>query len=127
VLAAATDDENLISSHCYLILLTQCHYGLKNIALILSVTRASFLMETVSAHLFMWVVGPLHCHSYPTKYIVLWILRGCHSSVSTDSKERIRAWSMTKEWLKSGISCDYFFILNFCVLFYEKTYLLLSN
>jgi hypothetical protein len=58
--------------------------------LIFTSTRASLSTTAVSALLFMWVVGPLLCHFSPTKYVELWILRGCHSAVDTNSKERAR-------------------------------------
>jgi hypothetical protein len=52
--------------------------------LILTSTRASLSTTNVSALLFVWVVGP------PLRHVELWILRGHHSAVDTNSKERAR-------------------------------------
>jgi hypothetical protein len=58
--------------------------------LILTSTRASLSTTTVLALLFVRVVGaPLRQFSH-TKYVESWILRGRHSTVDTNSKERAR-------------------------------------
>jgi hypothetical protein len=58
--------------------------------LILTSTRASLSTTTVSALLFVRVVGPPLRHFSPTKYVESWILRGRHSAVDTNSKKRAR-------------------------------------
>jgi hypothetical protein len=58
--------------------------------LILTSTRASLSTTTISALLFVQVVGPPLRHFSPTKYIESRILRGRHSAVDTNCKERAR-------------------------------------
>jgi hypothetical protein len=58
--------------------------------LILTSTRASLSTITVSALLFVRVVGPPLRHFSPTKYVESWILRGRHSAVDTSSMDRVK-------------------------------------
>jgi hypothetical protein len=58
--------------------------------LILTSTRASLSTATVSALLFVWVGGQTLRHFSPTKYVESWILRGRHSGIDTNSRERAR-------------------------------------
>jgi hypothetical protein len=67
---------------------SECERGFSQMNLILSSTKASLSTTTVSALLFVRVVGPPLRHFSPTKYVVSWILRGRHSAVDTNSKDR---------------------------------------
>jgi hypothetical protein len=69
---------------------SECEQGFSQMNLILTSTRASLSMTTVSALLFVWVVGLPLRHFSPTKYIESWILRGRHSAVDTNRKERAK-------------------------------------
>jgi hypothetical protein len=63
-------------------------------------TRASLSTTTVSALLFVRVFGPPLRHFSPTKYVESWILRGRHSAVNTNSKERARDAGYGKNMLE---------------------------
>jgi hypothetical protein len=94
--------------------------------LILTSTRASLSTTTFSALLFVRVIGPPLHHFSPTKYVELWILRGRHSAVDTNSKGRSRDAEYDENMVKVW-SFLYFFVLNFFVLFYEKIYSVLKQ
>jgi hypothetical protein len=76
---------------------------------ILTSTRASLSTTTVSALLFVRVVGPPLRHFSPTKYVESWILRGRHSAVDTNSKEGARDVEYDENMVKCGVSCNYVF------------------
>jgi hypothetical protein len=67
---------------------SECERGFSQMNLILTSTRASLLTTTVSALLFVRVDGPPIRHFSPTKYVESWILRGRHSAIDTNSKDR---------------------------------------
>jgi hypothetical protein len=79
---------------------SECDGDFPQMNLILTSTRASLSTTTVSAVLFVRVVGPPLRHLSPTKYVESWILRGRHSAVDTNSKERAGTWSTTKKMVK---------------------------
>jgi hypothetical protein len=70
--------------------------------LILTSTSASLSTTTASAILVVRVVGPPLRHFSPTKYVESWILRGRHSAVDINTKERARDVkydeNMVKAW-----------------------------
>jgi hypothetical protein len=107
--------------------LSECERGFSQINLILTSTRASLSMTTVSALLFVPVVGLPLRHFSPTKYVESWILRGRHSAIDTNSKERARDVEYDENMVKVWSFVYFFFILNFFVLFYEKIYTVLLN
>jgi hypothetical protein len=74
--------------------------------LTLTSTRASLSTTTVSALLFVRVVGPPLRHFSPTKYVESWILRGRHSAVDTNSKERAGDAEYDGNMVKCGVSCN---------------------
>jgi hypothetical protein len=69
---------------------SKCEREFSQMNLILTSTSASLSTTTVSALLFVRVVGPPLRHFSATKYVESWILRGRHSAVDTNSKERAR-------------------------------------
>ena len=58
--------------------------------LIITPTRASLMTTTVSSLLFIRLVGPPLPRFDPTRYVDSWLLRGRHSAIDTNSKERSR-------------------------------------
>jgi hypothetical protein len=95
--------------------------------LILTSTRASLSMTTISALLFVRVVGPSLRHFSPTKYVESWIMRGRHSAVDTPSKERARDVVYDENIVISVEFIVIFFVLNVFVLFHEKIYSVLKQ
>jgi hypothetical protein len=87
---------------------SECERGFSQMNLILTSTRTSLSTITVSALLFVRVVGPPLRHFSATKYVEWWILRGRHSAVDTNSKEIAGTWGTTKTWPKCGVSCNSF-------------------
>jgi hypothetical protein len=69
---------------------SECKRGFSQMNLILTSTGAYLSTTTVSGLLFVRVVGPPIRHFSPTKYVESWVLRGRHSAVDTNSKERAR-------------------------------------
>jgi hypothetical protein len=96
-------------------------WGFSQMNLILTSTRASLSTTTVLALLFVRVVGLPLRHFCPTKYVESWILRGRHSSVDTNSKDRATDVecneSMVKVW-------SFFYLFLFC---FVRKYIVLKQ
>ena len=74
--------------------------------LIITPTRASLLTRTVSALLYIRLVGPPLRRFDPTRYVDSWILSGRRSAVTTNSKKRSRdILSVMTTWTKFGNFC----------------------
>jgi hypothetical protein len=58
--------------------------------LIVTPLRSSLLTKTISAVLFIKIVGPPLSQFDPTKFVECWLLFGHHSATDTLSKERNR-------------------------------------
>ena len=69
---------------------SECERGFSQMNLIITPTRASLMTKTVSALLFIRMVGPPLTYFDPTKYVDSWLLRGKHSALNSQSKKRNR-------------------------------------
>ena len=69
---------------------SKCERGFSQMNLIITPTRASLLTRTVSALLYIRLVGPPLRRFDPTRYVDSWILSGQRSAVTTNSKKRSR-------------------------------------
>ena len=69
---------------------SECERGFSQMNLIITPTRASLLTRTVSALLYIRLVGPPLRSFDPTRYVDSWILSGRRSAVTTNSKKRSR-------------------------------------
>ena len=74
--------------------------GFSQMNLIATPTKASLKTKTISALLFIKIVGPPLILFDPSKYVELWLLRGRHSAIDTNSKERIRKDLSDENWKK---------------------------
>jgi hypothetical protein len=99
---------------------SECERGFSKMNLILISTRASILTTTVSELLFVRVVGPPLRHFSTAKYVESWMLRGRHSAVDTNRKERARDAEYDENMVKVWSFLVIFFVLNFFVLFCEN-------
>ena len=79
---------------------SECERGFSQMNLIITPTRASLLTKTVSALLFIRLVGPPLTRFDPSKYVDLWLLRRRHSAIDTKSKERSREDLSDENWIK---------------------------
>ena len=79
---------------------SECERGFSQMNLIITPTRASLMTKTVSSLLFIRLVGPSLTQFDPTKYVASWLLRGRHSAVDTQSKERNRDNLSDENWRK---------------------------
>jgi hypothetical protein len=82
----------------------------------LTSTRVYLSTTTVSALLFVRVVGQPLPHFSATKYVESWIPRGPHSAVDTNSKERARDSEYDENMVKA-LSFLYFFRFSYYFLF----------
>ena len=89
---------------------SKCERGFSQMNLIAIPTRASLKTKTISALLFIKIVGPPLILFVPLKYVELWLLRGRHSAIDTNSKERIRRRFVGRE-LKKTLE----FTMNICL------------
>lgn len=69
---------------------SECERGFSQMNLIITDGRASLLTKTVSSLLFLKLNGPPLTRFDPSKYVESWLLRGRHSALDTNSKERKR-------------------------------------
>ncbi|XP_066475289.1 E3 SUMO-protein ligase KIAA1586-like [Tiliqua scincoides] len=79
---------------------SECERGFSQMNLIVTPTRASLKTKTISALLFIKLVGPPLRLFDPSKYVDLWLLRGRHSAIDTNSKERSREDLLDENWTK---------------------------
>ena len=79
---------------------SECERGFFQINLIATPTRASLETKTISALLFIEIIGPPLILFDPSKYVELWLLRGRHLAIDTNSKERIREDLSDENWKK---------------------------
>ena len=79
---------------------SECERGFFQMNLIATPTRASLKTKTISALLFIKIVGPPLILFDPSKYVDFCLLRGRHSAIDTNSKERIREDLSDKNWKK---------------------------
>ncbi|KII67500.1 hypothetical protein RF11_11350 [Thelohanellus kitauei] len=80
---------------------SKCERGFSLMNLIMTLTRASLMTETVSSLIFIRLVGPPLTFFDPSKYVDSWLLRGRHSAVDSQSRKRNRDLSdenMRKLW-----------------------------
>ena len=68
---------------------SKCERGFSQMNLIATPTRASLKTKTILALLFIKIIGPPLILFDPSKYVELWLLKGRHSAIDTNSKERI--------------------------------------
>ena len=61
---------------------SECERGFSQMNLIATTTRASLKTKTISALLFIKIVGPPLILFDPSKYVELWLLRGRHSAIT---------------------------------------------
>ena len=69
---------------------SEAERGFSQMNLIFTPTRASLMTTTVSSLLFIRLVGPPLTRFDPARYVDSWLLRGRHSAIDTNSKERSR-------------------------------------
>ena len=66
---------------------SECERRFSQMNLIATPTRALLKAKTISALLFIKIVGPPLILFDPSKYVEIWLLRGRHSAIDTNSKE----------------------------------------
>lgn len=76
---------------------SECERGFSQMNLIVTSDRASLATKTVSALLFLKLNGPPLTSFNPAKYVESWLLRGRHSALDSNSKERERGGKMIEE------------------------------
>ncbi|XP_030046369.1 E3 SUMO-protein ligase KIAA1586-like [Microcaecilia unicolor] len=69
---------------------SECERGFSQMNLIVTPSRSSLLVTTISALMFIKIVGPPLTQFDPTKYVQSWMLRGHRSAIDTRSKQRNR-------------------------------------
>ena len=80
--------------------LSVCEREFSQMNVIATPTKASLKTKTISALLFIKIVGPPLILFDPSKYVGLWLLRGRHLAIDTNSKERIREDLSDENWKK---------------------------
>ena len=75
---------------------SECERGFSQMNPILNSTRSSLLVQTMSAMMFIRMVGPPLTQFNPKKYMESWLLRG-HFAVDTKSKKQAREEEDTSE------------------------------
>jgi len=79
---------------------SEAERGFSQMNLIITPTRASLMTTTVSSLLFIRLVGPPLPRFDPTRYVDSWLLRGRHSAIDTNSKERRREYVSDENLIK---------------------------
>lgn len=79
---------------------SECERGFSQMNLIATPTRSSLTIKTISALLFIKLVGPPLKLFEPSKYVDRWLLKGRHSATDTNSKKRTREDLMDENWTK---------------------------
>ena len=79
---------------------SECERGFLQMNLIATPTRASLITKTISALLFVKLVGPPLKFFDPSKYVDRWLLKGRHSAIDTNSKKRSREDVTDENWTK---------------------------
>lgn len=65
----------------------ECERGFRAMNAILTKQRASLLLESISANLFIYIVGPPLVLFNPRKYVISWLRSGRHSAIDQSAKE----------------------------------------
>lgn len=79
---------------------SECERGFSQMNLIITDGRASLLTKTVSSLLFLKLNGPPLTRCDPLKYVESWLLRGGHTAMDTNSKERERGGTYNENFSK---------------------------
>lgn len=79
---------------------SECERGFSQMNLIMTHSRASLSVETISALLFLKLNGPPLTRFEPSKYVESWLLRGRHSALDMNSKAREREGTYNKNMCK---------------------------
>jgi hypothetical protein len=79
---------------------SECERGFSQMNLIITPTRASLNTKTVSALLFIKLVGPPLTLFDPSKYVDRWLLKGRHSALDSNTKKRNRDDVSDENWKK---------------------------
>uniref|UniRef100_A0A6P7FMW3 Zinc finger protein 862-like n=1 Tax=Diabrotica virgifera virgifera TaxID=50390 RepID=A0A6P7FMW3_DIAVI len=79
---------------------SECERGFSQMNLIITDGRASLPTKTVASLMFVKLNGPPLTRFEPSKYVNSWLLRGRHSALDTNSKERGREETYDKNFSK---------------------------